>query len=142
MKKPKIMNHKFKRLTQKIGIKVLRVMDPSKYEGPKNDFTQEALAICRKLASKPTSTLLISPISGKRYIKSDDSQIYIIIEGHLINIVNHAYSYVIPVEGRQKERLLAMFDREVERRREVMESEIRSNIQHSLSTIYKTLINE
>ena len=62
MKKPKIMNHKFKRLTQKIGIKVLLVMDPSKYEGPKNDFTQEALAICRKLASKPTSTLLISPI--------------------------------------------------------------------------------
>lgn len=142
MKKPKIMNHKFKRLTQKVGIKVLRVMDPSKYDGPKNDYTNEALSICRKLASKPSSTLLISPISGKRYIKSDDNQIYIIIEGHLINIVNHSYSYVIPIEGRQKERLITMFDREVENRREAMESEIRLNIKHSLSDIYKNLINE
>jgi hypothetical protein len=117
-------------------------MDPSKFEGPKTDYGQEAIAICRKLASKSTSTLLLSPISGKRYIKSDDNQIFIIIEGHLITIVNHSYSYVIPVEGRQKERLISMFDLEVEKRREIMESEIRSNIKHSLSNIYKNLINE
>lgn len=142
MKKTTLMNHKIKRFTQKTAIRVLRILDPSKYEGPKHDYSHEALAICRKLATKPNSTLLLSPISGKRYIKSDDSQIYIIIEGHLINIVNHSYSYVIPVEGRQHERLIKMFDREVERRRDIMESEIRSNIKHSLSTIYTNLIHE
>ncbi len=142
MKKPNIMNHKFRRFAQTIAIKTLRIMDPSKFEGPKTDYGQEAIAICRKLASKSTSTLLLSPISGKRYIKSDDNQIFIIIEGHLITIVNHSYSYVIPVEGRQKERLISMFDLEVEKRREIMESEIRSNIKHSLSNIYKNLINE
>ena len=136
------MIHNFKRFSQKTAIGLLRMLDPSKYEGPKNDYAHEGLAICRKLARKPNSTLLISPISGKRYIKSDDSQIYIIIEGHLINIVNHSYSYVIPVEGRQHERLIQMFDREVENRREMMESEIRSNIKHSLSNIYSNLLNE
>ena len=136
------MTHKFKRFTQKIGIGLIRMMDPSKYEAPKHDYEREALAICKKLASKKSSTLLLSPISGKRYIKSEDNQIYIIIDGHLVNIVNHSYSYIIPVEGKQHERLLRMFDKEVEARREVMEAEIRSNITHSLSNIYQNLINE
>lgn len=136
------MTHKFKRFTQKVGIILVRMVDPSKYEGTKHEYEREALAICKKLAAKPNSTLLLSPISGKRYIKSDDNQIYIIIDGHLVNIVNHSYSYVIPVEGKQHERLLRMFDREVEARRELMETEIRSNIKHSLSTIYTKLANE
>jgi hypothetical protein len=136
------MTHKFKRFTQKVGIILVRMVDPSKYEGTKHEYEREALAICKKLAAKPNSTLLLSPISGKRYIKSDDNQIYIIIDGHLVNIVNHSYSYVIPVEGKQHERLLRMFDREVEARRELMETEIRSNIKHSLSTIYTKLVNE
>jgi len=136
------MTHKFKRFTQKIGIGLIRIMDPSKYEGTKHEYEREALAICKKLAAKPNSTLLLSPISGKRYIKSDDNQIYIIIDGHLINIVNHSYSYVIPVEGKQHERLLRMFDKEVEARRELMEAEIQSNVKHSLSTIYTKLVNE
>ena len=136
------MTHKFKRFTQKIGIGLIRMMDPSKYEGTKHEYEREALAICKKLAAKPNSTLLLSPISGKRYIKSDDNQIYIIIDGHLVNIVNHSYSYVIPVEGKQHERLLRMFDKEVEARRELMEAEIRSNVKHSLSTIYTKLVNE
>lgn len=136
------MTHKFKRFTQKIGIGLIRMMDPSKYEGTKHDYEREALAICKKLASKKSSTLLLSPISGKRYIKSEDNQIYIIIDGHLVNIVNHSYSYIIPVEGKQHERLLRMFDKEVEARREVMETEIRSNVKHSLSNIYQNLINE
>jgi hypothetical protein len=136
------MNHKIKRLTQKTAIGLLRMLDPSKYEGPKNEYSQEALAICRKLMSKPSSTLLLSPISGKRYIKSDDNQIHVIIDGHLINIVNHSYSYVIPVEGKQHERLIRMFDMEVEARRNIMETEIRSNIKHSLSNIYSNLLNE
>ena len=136
------MIHNFKRFSQKTAIGLLRMLDPSKYEGPKNEYSQEALAICRKLMSKPSSTLLLSPISGKRYIKSDDNQIHVIIDGHLINIVNHSYSYVIPVEGKQHERLIRMFDMEVEARRNIMETEIRSNIKHSLSNIYSNLLNE
>jgi hypothetical protein len=116
--------------------------DPSKYEAPKNEYEIETLAICKRLASRKTSVLLLSPISGKRYIRSKDNQIHVIIEGHLVTIVNHSYSYVIPMEGRSHDRLIRMFDMEVEARRNVMEAEIRANIKHSLSNIYQNLINE
>jgi len=136
------MIHRFKRFTQKVAIEVFRMVDPSKYEAPKNEYEIETLAICKRLASRKTSTLLLSPISGKRYIRSKDNQIHVIIDGHLVTIVNHSYSYVIPMEGKSHERLIRMFDMEVEARRNVMEAEIRANIKHSLSNIYQNLINE
>ena len=136
------MQRKLKHLIQRTGIGLFRMLDPSKYEAPKNEYEAEALAICKRLASRESSTLLMSPISGKRYIRSKDNQIHVIIEGHLITIVNHSYSYVIPVEGKSHERLIRMFDMEVEARRGVMEAEIRANIKHSLSNIYQNLINE
>ncbi len=40
------------------------------------------------------------------------------------------------------ERLTKMFDVEVEKRREAMENEIRSNVKHSLSNIFKTIRRE
>ena len=136
------MIHKFKRFTQKVAIGLFRMTDPSKYEAPKNEYEIETLAICKRLASRKTSILLLSPISGKRYIRSKDNQIHVIIEGHLVTIVNHSYSYVIPMEGKSHDRLIRMFDMEVEARRNVMEAEIRANIKHSLSNIYQNLINE
>jgi hypothetical protein len=136
------MIHKFKRFTQKVAIELFRMTDPSKYEAPKNEYEIETLAICKRLASRKTSVLLLSPISGKRYIRSKDNQIHVIIEGHLVTIVNHSYSYVIPMEGKSHDRLIRMFDMEVESRRNVMEAEIRANIKHSLSNIYQNLINE
>ena len=136
------MLHKFKRFTQKVAIGLFRMTDPSKYEAPKNEYEIETLAICKRLASRKTSVLLLSPISGKRYIRSKDNEIHVIIEGHLVTIVNHSYSYVIPMEGKSHDRLIRMFDMEVESRRNVMEAEIRANIKHSLSNIYQNLINE
>jgi len=136
------MTHKFKRFTQRLGISLFRMLDPSKYQAPKNDYELEALAICKLLAVSKTSTLLISPISGKRYIRSKDNQIHVIIEGHLVTIVNHSYSYVIPMEGKSHERLIRMFHMEVEARRNIMEAEIRANIKHSLSNIYQSLVHE
>ena len=140
--KIKVMKHRFKRFTQRVAIGILRMADLSKYEAPKNEYEVEALAICKRLSARKTSTLLMSPISGKRYIRSKDNQIHVIIDGHLVTIVNHSYSYVIPMEGKSHERLIRMFDMEVEARRNVMESEIRANIKHSLSNIYENLVNE
>ena len=135
-------SHKFKRFSQRVAIRVLKMLDPSKYLAPKNEYESETISICKRLASAEGSTLLMSPISGKRYIRSKDNQIHVIIEGHLVTIVNHSYSYVIPMEGKSHERLIRMFDMEVEAQRDVMEDEIRANIKHSLSTIYKSLVNE
>jgi hypothetical protein len=136
------MIHKLNRFFQRTAIKATRMMNPG-IEGRYNeDFNVEAFAICKRLISKRETTLLISPISGKRYIKSDDSQLFIIIESHQMTIVNHQYSYNIDIAGKAHERIAQVFDAEVERRREQMETEIRSNVKHSLSNIYKSLSNE
>ena len=75
------MIHRFKRFTQKVAIGMLRMADPSKYEAPKNEYESEALAICKRLSTRKTSTLLMSPISGKRYIRSKDNQFTLLLTG-------------------------------------------------------------
>ena len=136
------MMHRFKRFFQRTAIKAIRLMNPDISDKSKDNFNAESFAICRRLISKRETILLISPISGKRYIKSDDNQLFIIIESHQMTIVNHQYSYNIDIAGKAYERLSQVFDAEVEHRREQMETEIRSNVKHSLSNIYKNLLNE
>ncbi len=136
------MIHAIKRFAQRAAIKAIRITDPSKQELVHSEYETEAFAICRNLINKRETTLLISPISGKRYIKSDDNQLFIIVELDQLTIVNHQYSYNIDIKGKAYERISRVFDNEVETRREKMEAEIRSNVKHSLSNIYKNLVNE
>ena len=136
------MIHSIKRFAQRAAIKAIRITDPSKQELVHSEYETEAFAICRNLINKRETTLLISPISGKRYIKSDDNQLFIIVELDQLTIVNHQYSYNIDIKGKAYERISRVFDNEVETRREKMEAEIRSNVKHSLSNIYKNLVNE
>jgi len=135
--------HFINRLSQKATIKVIRWTDPTYASTThKMDYENECFSICRKLIPKDETILLMSPISGKRYIKYDDGEIFIIIEHKQLTIVNHQYSYTIEIEGKAQERLSKMFDNEIERRREIMETEIKSNVKHSLKTIYNKIINE
>jgi hypothetical protein len=136
------MKHIFKRLFQKLALKVYRMANQNKSSIPKNEYETECAAICKNLIAKKDTALLISPISGKRYIKSDDNQIFIIIEPKQLTIVNHQYSYNIDIWGKPFERISKIFDIEVEKRREKMENEIRSNVKHSLTNIYKNLTYE
>jgi hypothetical protein len=135
------MIHKLNRFFQRTAIKAIRMMNPD-LERSTVEYEHEAFSICRRLITNPETTLLISPISGKRYIKSDDNQLFLIIERHQMTIVNHQYSYNIDVHGKAYDKIAQVFDAEVERRREKMEAEIRSNVKHSLSNIYKNLVNE
>ena len=134
--------HKINRFFQRIAIKATRLMNPDIGAGNKENFNIEVFSICKCLISNQETILLISPISGKRYIRSDQKQLFIIIENHQITIVNHHYSYNIDIAGRSYERIAQIFDAEVEKRREQMETEIKANVKHSLSSIYKNLINE
>jgi len=135
------MIHQFKRYIQRVAIKTIRLMNPN-IDKHASDYDNEAFSIAKRLISKRETVLLISPISGKRYIKSDDNQLFIIIESHQMTIVNHQYSYNIDIAGKSFEKISQVFDAEVEKRREDMEAEIRSNVKHSLSNIYKNLLNE
>ena len=133
----------FKRLVQKIGIKVARTFgNPDVLGADKTDYATEVFSICKRLIGKEDTVLLISPISGKRYIKSEDSELFIIVETSQITLVNHAYSYDIDIAGKAHEKIARIFDAEVERRREIMELEIKSNVKKSLRIIYESLNNE
>jgi len=120
------------------------MVNPEKLYTERNtDYYRETFGICHKLISNPLSTLLMSPISGKRYIKSEDNQIFIVINKDTIDIINHTYSYNIKVNGTNLfDKITRVFDNEVERRREEMEAEIKNNVEHSLKSIYNNLVNE
>ena len=133
--------HSFKRLSQKLAIRMHKAMDPAQHAQP-TEFEFETLAICRSLINRSNSELLISPLSGKRFIKNSDSQIYFIIQDGMVDIINHTYSYNVKITLKAYQRLVKAFDMEVESRRQEMEDEIRSNVKHSLKTIFQTLSNE
>jgi hypothetical protein len=135
--------HKTKRFFQLVALKSIKLLNaPQKSHVHHNEYEKECIAVCKALMHKEDSTLLMSPISGKRYIKSHDEQLFIIIDNQQVTIVNHQYSYTIDIWGKPLDRIVKNFDIEIEKRREIMEMEIRSNVKHSLSNIYNTLSNE
>ena len=136
------MMHKARRFVQKLALITLKAAKNKTTQQDKSEYEKECISVCRALIHKEASVLLLSPISGKRYIKSHDEQLFIIIESNLITIVNHQYSYNISMWGKPMETIIRMFDIEVEKRREAMEMEIRSNVKHSLANIFKNLSDE
>jgi ABC-type transporter Mla maintaining outer membrane lipid asymmetry ATPase subunit MlaF len=92
-------------------------------------------AICRKLISHPDSTFLIAPLSHKRYIKNDSLGMFIVLSNSRINITNHVYNYDVSLTHTISDKLNNMFDKKVESLRLEFETEIKSQIKHSLTTI-------
>lgn len=127
------IQHKLKRFIQKQGIKLYKISDPTRLL--KGQHERECVNICKKLIPLEETKLLITPISPKKYIRNDELDIYVIIEGRHVNIINHVYSYSLVIEGKGMEVIMTMFNNELESRREKFEAEITSNIKHSLKTI-------
>ena len=134
--------HRIKRFLQRVALKTIQISNYPNKQKTLQEYEKECFSICKALIRQPNSIMLMSPISGKRYIESDDKQLFIIIEHDQITIVNHQYSYNINLWGKPMERLIKTFDIEIEKRREAMEIEIRSNVKHSLSNIFKTIRHE
>ena len=85
------------------------------------------------------STMLISPLSGKKYIKNEKFGMYIILSSSTVQIINHRYSYVIFISDKKYDKLINEFNVEVEKRRQFFEKEILGNINVSMKSILKTL---
>jgi hypothetical protein len=83
---------------------------------------------------------MFTPTTELRYIKNDRKQIYITIDGRVINLINHVYSYNVFLENNEMFiKVRSSFDEEVEKRRKSLDEEIKSNIRYSLNTILKEL---
>jgi hypothetical protein len=130
--------HYIKRLSQKLYITWKRSLDPNRI--PKKDPQQTSiLLICKKIISNKDSTLLIAPISGKRYIKYEKGNLFIILSKEQIEIINHVYSYIIPMNSIILHKIEKIFDNRLEEIRLDMEMEIKNNIQKSLSQLLRDL---
>jgi hypothetical protein len=113
-------------------VATLSNVDSSPYEN-------DAIRITQKLINDKDSTMLISPLSGKKYIKNDKFGMYVILHSSTIQIINHKYSYVVFISDKKYDKIINEFNIEVENRRQVFEKEILGNIQHSMKSIIKTL---
>ena len=98
------------------------------------------MSICRNLITNSNSKFLLAPVSGKRYIKNSDLELFVILDDRNISITNHVYHYDVKVEDRNWFRLINMYDLKVEEIRLEYEQEIMSQIENSLTKIQKKVI--
>jgi hypothetical protein len=111
---------------------------------PKPEITDEqryAIQIAKRLIKLPNTHLYIAPISNKRYIKNDEKEMFIVIEGPNITLINHVYSYSVFIENSQLfHDLMEVFNITMENKRIELEIEIKKNIQHSLKNILENMV--
>ena len=133
----KSYRHIFRRWIQSMYISVVRHTD---YERQyRSRYETDCFTICKKLILMNESILLMTPLSNKRYIKNDEHGIFITIDGNVVNVINHKYSYTVVVSEKTKQQIVDLFNNIVEKQRLKMEEEITSNIKHSLKEISQTL---
>ena len=105
----KNLYHTFRRFVQRQTLKAIRYVQ-SDYE--KSAYENDSISICKKLINQKDSILLLTPRSGKRYIKSESSDIFIILDNHRIKVINHIYAYDIHVTDKSWTKLMDYFDTE------------------------------
>jgi hypothetical protein len=135
----KFFKHLFKRLGLRIYIYYHRMFSRNRSNYTNNEI--KSSAIFRKLVNHPGSTFLIAPLSLKRYIKNEKLGIFILLSDLRLNITNHIYNYDIDINEDLSKRLQSMFDKKVEAARMELETEMQSQIQHSLLKILDKLDN-
>ena len=122
---------------QRNYIYVQRLLTPKDTNTSQHE--NDAIRITSKLVNDMDSTMLISPLSGKKYIKNEKFGMYIILSSSTVQIINHRYSYVIFISDKKYDKLINEFNVEVEKRRQFFEKEILGNINVSMKSILKTL---
>lgn len=130
----KNLEHKFRRFIQKQTLQLFRYVST---EQEKSVYERDCVAVCKKFINQPDSVMLLTPISGKRYIRSEKNEIFIILDSHRVKIINHVYAYDVHMNDKSWNQIISLFDNEVEKRREVFEQQITANIKSSLQKIIK-----
>lgn len=104
---------------------------------PISQTQKMCMSIARKLIRHPESKFLIAPISGKKYITNTEVDLFIIFDKRGISITNHVYHYDVILSDRNWYKIIKMYDTKVEEIREKVETQVMSQIEHSLENILK-----
>jgi hypothetical protein len=127
----------FNRMAKRLYVKWMQWNREGKTKEQKKISETEkiCISICRNLITNPNSKFLLAPVSGKRYIKNSDLELFVILNDRNISITNHIYHYDVVVQDRNWFRLINMYDLKVESIRLEYENEIMSQIENSLNKI-------
>ena len=106
------------------------------------DEEKEVAAIFRMTLKEPDSEVLMSPREGKHYIKNSSRSMLLILGPSTLKVINHAYGYTVTLTSKTHESLQDVFFAEVEKRRQLMETEFSANVKHSLRAIIDSLKKE
>ena len=125
----------FKRLYVKMAILNRKYSSDSRV--PISQTQKMCMSIARKLIRHPESKFLIAPISGKKYITNAEVDLFMIFDKRGISITNHVYHYDVILSDRNWYKIIKMYDTKVEEIREKVETQVMSQIEHSLENILK-----
>ena len=109
------------------------------YEEDAVTYEKTCFKICLKLISNRDSEFMIAPMSGKRYIRNEELNMFITLDYGRVEITNHVFNYNVKLLNRDWERLVYIYDTETEKRRNDMEKEVNSNIKNSLEHVLQRL---
>ena len=134
----------FKRLLKRLYVKwALRTRYKMFNHNEQMDTTTKtSLSICRRLINHDSSKFLIAPLSGKRYIKNEEVDLFIIIYDNHLSITNHVYHYDVVLNQREIDKINNMYDNKTERIRQQFENEIMGQINNSLQSIQEKLVKK
>jgi hypothetical protein len=98
-----------------------------------NDEQRAGVKIVKMLAVQKDSEILMAPISNRYFIKNEE--IFIVLDINRISIINSVYHYDIYINQNTNDHLVDFMRRIIEKRRTLMEKEMRSKIEKSLDHI-------
>jgi hypothetical protein len=128
----KKIKHFFKRLCQRQYFKILKRIKYSKYNKYLERNEREILFICRNLLKDPKTLIFYSNKNTKRYVVDWRKNLFFILEGYKVKIVNHVYSYDLVVSESTMVKIEKLIDNDNENRISNIEFNINENIKHSL----------
>lgn len=131
---------RIKQFAKRSYVRYLNLNRSQSAEDQKNSDTEKlCMSITRSLITNSESKFLLAPLSGKRYIKNENLEIFVILDRGSISITNHVYHYDVTLSNRNWQRITGMYDNKVEGIRQEYEDEIMQNIEHSLSVIHNKI---
>jgi hypothetical protein len=101
------------------------------------DSQKMGIKIFERALTVKDAELLLAPLSDTIYIEVDD--IFIILDGSQLKIINGKYQYDIYVGPKESSRLYSSFKKVLEKRRKQMEFKIITKTNRSLNNILEDI---
>ena len=102
-----------------------------------SESQKNGVRIFERALTVKDAELLLAPLSDTIYIEVDD--IFIILDGSQLKIINGKYQYDIHVPAKESSRLYGAFKKVLEKRRKQMEFKIITKTNRSLNNILEDL---